>query len=282
VWESRILKLGDDTVLVECGPMRMFISAYDESGPKPESCVLAAEESIKNLESVARNLQSIKKPYSRINAVSEPLHKTMLEAVKLVGDADLTPMAAIAGTLAEATADFLTRFGLAKIIVNNGGDIAVRLAENAEITIGIRPDIATQEIAAKISLSGSMKIGGICTSGLGGRSFTRGIASAATIFASKAAIADAAATAVANATYLQVPAVTRIKAELIDPDTDLQGVEVTKEVGDLSPAEIDLALENGLKRSEELVDAGVIFGAVIAVKSHVRATGRVGGMLEFI
>jgi uncharacterized protein len=282
VWESRISKLGDDTVLVECGPMRVFISAYDESGPKPQSCVLAAEESIKNLESVARNLQSIKKPYSRINSVSEPLHKTMLEAVKLVGDADLTPMAAIAGTLADAAADFLTRFGLTKIMVNNGGDVAVRLAENAEISIGIRPDISTQDIVAKIRLSGTMKIGGICTSGLGGRSFTRGIASAATIFASKAAIADAAATAVANATYTACPAVTRIRAEFIDPDTDLQGVEVTKEVGYLSPAEIDLALENGLKRSEELVDAGVIFGAIIAVKSLIKATEQIEGMLEFI
>ena len=110
-------------------------------------------------------------------------------------------MAAVAGTIADATADFLAESGLTRVIVNNGGDVAVRLAEGEKVSVGIRPDVNRPRVSHRLLLAPEMDIGGVCTSGLGGRSFTRGIASAATVFANRAAIADAAATAVANATF---------------------------------------------------------------------------------
>ena len=125
-----------------------------------------------------------------------------------------------------------------------------------------------------------MGIGGVCTSGLGGRSFTRGIASAATVFADRAAIADAAATAVANATFVKTSAVRRWLADAIDPDTDLKGVEVTTAVGILSDREIEMALGQGITRAEDLVNRGLIKGACVAVKSTMRCTTNISALME--
>ena len=60
---------------------------------------------------------------------------TMWAAVSMIGDSDLTPMAAVAGTIADATADFLVESGLTRVIVNNGGDVAVRLTKGETVSV---------------------------------------------------------------------------------------------------------------------------------------------------
>jgi ApbE superfamily uncharacterized protein (UPF0280 family) len=117
-----------------------------------------------------------------------------------------------------------------------------------------------------------MKIGGVATSGLGGRSLTRGIASAATAFSSDAARADAAATALGNATYVPCRTVIRASAELLDPETDLRGRDVTVSVGDLSDEVIGMALDQAVLRAEQLVALDIICGACIFVKQRMIST----------
>jgi ApbE superfamily uncharacterized protein (UPF0280 family) len=271
--ESRILTLGDGTVLVECGPMRMFVEGYSDGIIQPELCRQAAQEAIKFLEQVAEHRAEIQAPGLCLTEPSKKLltHE-MWQAVRLVGDEDLTPMAAVAGTIADATADWLASEGLSKVVVNNGGDVALRLSPGETITVGIRPEVTGTEVAQRVLISSEMNIGGVCTSGLGGRSFTRGVASAATAFASRASVADAAATAVANATFIVSPAVHRCPADSIDPNTDLRGVEITCLVEELTRDEIDTALKKGLSRAEQLVERGVIVGAYVAVKGEMRCT----------
>jgi ApbE superfamily uncharacterized protein (UPF0280 family) len=204
----------------------------------------------------------------------------MWQAAALVGDPDLTPMAAVAGAIADATADFLEERGMTRVVVNNGGDLAVRLKGGERLSVGIRPDVQEQRVTHRVFLSAPMGIRGVATSGLGGRSFTRGIASAVTVFGSSAAIADAAATAVANATHIPDPAVTRRKADSIYPDTDLKGVEVTVSVGALTKSQIATALRQGRSRGEELVGRGLITGACVFVKGRMAATERLSTLLE--
>ncbi len=65
---------------------------------------------------------------------------------------------------------------------------------------------------------------GIATSGWRGRSFSLGIADAVTVLADSAAMADAAATIIANAVDLPGhPAVERKPARDLAPDNDLGG-----------------------------------------------------------
>jgi ApbE superfamily uncharacterized protein (UPF0280 family) len=272
-WESRILTLGDGTVLVECGPMRMFVEGYSDGIIQPELCRKAAREAIKFLAQIAEHRAEIQVPgLSLLEPSKELLTHEMWKAVRIVGDEDLTPMAAVAGTIADATADWLASEGLTKVVVNNGGDVALRLMPGEKITVGIRSEVTGSEIARRVLISSDMNIGGVCTSGLGGRSFTRGVASAATAFASRASVADAAATAVANATYIVSPAVHRCRADSVDPNTDLRGVEITSSVDELTRDEIDTAIKQGLERAKQLIERGILTGACVAVKGQMRCT----------
>jgi len=149
----------------------------------------------------------------------------------MIGDEDLTPMAAVAGTIADEVADFLFEHGMTKVVVDNGGDVAVRADREEPITVGIRPDVSDHAVSYVIGLDPDLHSHGVATSGLGGRSLTRGIASAATVVARTASLADAAATAVANASFLEDEQVWRRPAEELDPYTDIAGLDITVKVG---------------------------------------------------
>jgi len=112
---------------------------------------------------------------------------------------------------------------------------------------------------------------GIATSGWRGRSFSLGFADAVTVLARCAAAADAAATVIANAVNLpNHPAVTRVPASAISPDSDLGELRVTRDVGLLSPAEIDAALENGVRVATLLRERGLIHSAALCLQKYVR------------
>lgn len=270
---DQILLLGDETILVEFGPMRMFIDGSLDGVRQPHLCAQAGRKAIGFLEEVAAHKHLIQDSFERLEEPPKQLlTHVMWEAVSLIGDSDLTPMAAVAGTISDGVADFLEAAGLTKIAVNNGGDVALRLRNRETLNVGIRPDVQANTLTHRVVITQDMAIGGVCTSGLGGRSFTRGIASAATVFAARAAIADAAATAVANATYVTSPVVHRSAANSIDPNTDLQGVDITTAVDELTSEEIETGLNQGIRKAEELVERGLIKGACVAVKGRMAFT----------
>jgi uncharacterized protein len=253
--------------------MRMFIEAWARGVLQTDSCKWAAEKAIEFLEQVASEWQDLKSPAGKI--VKPPTNSivySMWESVRLVGDPDLTPMASVAGAIAESTAELLWSRGMTRVVVNNGGDLAIRLGPGESLAVGIRPYVDRPDVTYRIVLTPELNIRGICTSGLGGRSFTRGIASAATVFAENAAISDASATAIANATLIASPAVKRIMAHSVDPDTDLKGVGITCSVGELTEGEIELALNQGVRRAEDLVEKALIIGACITIKGRMRCT----------
>jgi ApbE superfamily uncharacterized protein (UPF0280 family) len=239
-----------------------------------EKCVEAGRRAIEYLEEIARVLNTLKKPFGEIapDAAPSPLARELRRAVAIIGAPDLTPMAAVAGTIADAVADSLLESGLTRIMVNNGGDVAIRLKEHESVTVGIQPEVTSRRISHTALITASMGVGGVCASGLGGRSLTRGVADAAVAFAPRASLADAAATAIANATYVEAPTVRRASAESVDPDTDLAGLQVTLSVGKLSHERVDAALKRGILYAEALVGRGVIFGACVAVKGRLALT----------
>ncbi len=263
-YEQSITVLDEKQVIAECGPMRLVIQAWKNGHPQAESARQAAEMSFSFLERVARFRKELSLPVNSSREKTEDeIVCIMIQSVKLVGDEDLTPMAAVAGTIADLTADWLFSRGMDKVVIDNGGDIAVRLSKGQTVSVGIRPNVRQQEISHILRLDhGSW---GITTSGFGGRSFTRGIASAVTTVASRACVADAAATAIANACYADDCQIVQIPAEQLDPGTDLTGIPVTVQVGLLSEEKILQALGSALKKSENLSGKGVITGAFIAV-----------------
>jgi uncharacterized protein len=115
---------------------------------------------------------------------------------------------------------------------------------------------------------------GIATSGWRGRSFSLGIADAVTVLADRAAMADAAATVIANAVDLPGhPGIVRVPARELAPDSDLGELLVTQGVGKLSASEIDAALDAGMAVAESLLSEGLIHSAALHLHGESRIVG---------
>ncbi len=268
---SNIQTLHDGRILVDYGPMRMFISAFENGKPLINLAKEGAHLAIKVLEDLAKFLPVIKRKSQglEIEEAFPVVVRRMIEATKEMEGPDLTPLAAVAGTASDAVADFIFSKGGTKIIVDNGGDIAIRLREGEVAKVGVKTEIDAKQPTYLISIDPTMGIGGVATSGLGGRSFTKGIASAATVLSKTASFSDAAATVIGNFTNVEDPNIMRSLAEKIYPDTDIAGEWVTIKVGELSQEKIEEALNKGLSKAQSICQKGLISGALIALQGRV-------------
>lgn len=272
-----LVHIGDGRVLAQYGPMRLAIDVHSERGPDSEMAADAAEYAF----SLLPRLVPAKKMFSRGNYAStlksgfeEQLFNQMIQAVEMVRWPDLGPMATVAGMISESVALFLKEAGAVRAIVENGGDLAIFLTPGQTASVGIRLGVMASEPVYKMTLRGDRhSLWGVCSSGLGGRSLTQGLADTALCVAASAVVADAAATALGNACNVQSPKVRRILAETVEPDTDIAGLLVTESVADLSESEIDAAIDNASIYAHGLVHDGVIMGAVVSLGGKVAVTG---------
>lgn len=181
----------------------------------------------------------------------------------------ITPMAAVAGAVADAVLAAMVEAGaLTRAFVNNGGDIALHIGG------GARFDVA-MAAGGLVRLGAADGVGGVATSGWRGRSQSLGIADAVTVLAANGAAADAAATMVANAVDLPGhPAVTRVPAVAVKADSDLGERLVTVGVGPLSGAEVAAALARGAGYARGALERGLILGAALVLQGEMITVGR--------
>jgi len=159
--------------------------------------------------------------------------------------------------------------GLTRAYVNNGGDIAVHLAPEQSLTAAM-----VGAGSAQLTLHHNHPARGIATSGRGGRSLSCGIADGVTVVAHSAAMADAAATMIANAVDLPGhPAITRRPARSLKADSDLGDILVTTALGLLTQSEVAAALRNGYAAAQAYAARGLIAGAALFLHSQSRTLG---------
>ena len=182
----------------------------------------------------------------------------------------ITPMAAVAGAVAQEIVACFERDGIRRAWVNNGGDIALHLALGECARVGVFADLARFDPAAAslrtdadFVVHASTPVRGIATSGWRGRSFSLGIADSVTVLAGGAAQADAAATVIANAVNVPDARIERRAANEIRDDSDLGDIEVTVDVPVLDAALVVQALRAGQSRARALQRAGLIHSAML-------------------
>jgi ApbE superfamily uncharacterized protein (UPF0280 family) len=183
----------------------------------------------------------------------------------------ITPMAAVAGSVAEEILGaMLNQAQLERAYVNNGGDIALHLADGQHFTVGLAERPNAPGLMRTMIIHADDPTRGVATSGRHGRSFSLGIADAVTVLAPTASQADAAATIIANAVDLPGhPAIVRCPAHDLQPDSDLGARLVTGGVGELSAGEIEDALEAGAACARRLLAAGLIDGAALRLHGEM-------------
>jgi uncharacterized protein len=256
------------------GPIDVVLRAWGSDAAVRAAYAAVGARFPQVLPELCDELSALRTPMREAPRVDGPVAKRMLAACAPFADVFVTPMAAVAGAVADELLACMTAAApLDRAFVNDGGDIAVLVTQGHALDIGVAGEFSRGDVPA---INGSVRlepgggIGGIATSGARGRSFSLGIADSVTILAGNAATADVAATLVANAVNLESPAITRRPACALDPDSDLGDLPVTVAVGPLSPAEIDAALARGQTRARDYRQRGLIVDAALMLAGETR------------
>lgn len=161
--------LASGAVLVDYGPMRMVITAYEGSKPLTDLAREGGRIAVGILEDLAKFLPVIRKKSKDldIEAGFPDVVRRMIEATQKMEESDLTPLAAVAGATSDVVSDLIFSQGGSKIIVDNGGDIAIRMKEGEVAKVGIKTEIDAKQPSLLLTIDTALRAGGIATSGLG-------------------------------------------------------------------------------------------------------------------
>lgn len=256
------VRLPGDRLHLQHGPIDLVIGADGDRA----AAFRAAEARFDGmLQQLAAELPRLRAPSG--DDPSGPVARRMVRAVA-PHRGFVTPMAAVAGAVADEIAAAIATCDVGRAYVNNGGDIALILRGNARFDVGISG-------GGMIVVGAEDNLRGVATSGQGGRSFSRGIADSVTVLAQTAAAADVAATLIANA--VDVPgskAVRRVPANELDPQSDLGTRLVVTSVGHLPAKDIAVALERGKAVARRMQRDGLIETAALALRGQMEIVER--------
>lgn len=265
---ARITRLPDGRLHLHHGPIDIILTVEGRDAARAEE--QAARRFATILPELCAELPTLRSPDPA--PLRSPVARAMAVAVAPFRPAFITPMAAVAGAVADAVlAALMQGTNPTRALVNNGGDIALHLASGQSTTAAIaRPG----SLADRVTIHAGNGVGGIATSGWRGRSQSFGIADAVTVLAPSAAMADAAATMIANAVDLPGhPAITRRPATDLKADSDLGTRLVTTAVGPISPQDARRALAPGLALARSLQSRGLIAGAALFLQAESLTLG---------
>jgi len=260
------------------GPIDLIIEAFGDEVEIRAAYRQAKDRFDTVLTELVAELPELRRPAGpKRRAFAGSTARRMERAVcRFAGSVFITPMAAVAGSVAdEVIAAMVDGRGLDRAYVNDGGDIALFLAPGTQMKAAIAG--TGHGLLDRVTIRAADPVRGIATSGWRGRSHSLGIADAVTVLAKDAATADAAATLIANAVDLPGHrAIERTPANDLAPDSDLGFRLVTTGVGPLSRDEVGVALEKGQLVAEDLAGRGLIVSAALFLAGESRLAGALG------
>lgn len=285
MWDApTVQRLDGDRLHLQHGPIDVVLRAWGATAAVRDAYDAVVTRFGTILPELAGELGELRKPMSERPQVTGPVALRMLTACRPHAGLFVTPMAAVAGAVADELMECMVEAApLDRAFVNDGGDIAIHLTEGETMEIAVAADFSGGPIPAvngRITLKDTDGIGGIATSGAQGRSFSLGIADSVTVLARDAATADVAATLIANAVNIDDPLVRRSPASALDPDSDLGDQLVTTAVGALERSQITAALAAGHERAEQFRRRGLIRDAALVLKGEAVMLGQMPSLRE--
>ncbi len=254
------------------GPIDIVIGADGDPAALAAALAAAWQRFETVLDELVADLPLLRQPVGEACPLRGVVARRMWQACAPYRSGFITPMAAVAGAVAQELIACYEGQGISRAWVNNGGDIALHLAPGNALRIGVFGDLsrfdpfaapARLTTDASFSVGAELPVRGVATSGWQGRSFSLGIADSVTVLARTAAEADAAATVIANAVDIDDARIERRPACEMKDDSDLGELLVTVDVPPLAPAAIQRALAAGRERARELLMLGHIQTAML-------------------
>jgi ApbE superfamily uncharacterized protein (UPF0280 family) len=258
------------------GPIDLIVGADGEAEQVARAYDVARIRFSTILDELCTELPLLRQP-ARVQPQGQVARRMWRATADLARETFITPMAAVAGAVAEEVLyAMVTVATLERAHVNNSGDIAIHLGPWTDYDVGLVDRPENPSLFSRAHIDWTDAVRGIATSGWRGRSFSLGIADAVTVLAVTASSADAAATLIANAVDLPGhPAILRIPANELQPDSDLGTRLVTRDVGPLSAADVAAALDRGSAFAQGLVTNGTIIACALHLAGDTRTVGDV-------
>jgi ApbE superfamily uncharacterized protein (UPF0280 family) len=275
-----IQRIGPSRLHLQDGPIDLIVEGFGAPDDVERAYQAASARFVGILDELCAELPLLRSAPGKSAPPEGVVARRMSDAVlPFAAEVFITPMAAVAGAVAEEVLGAMTAGGtLRRAFVNNGGDIAVFLAPGETVEIGMVDGPDQPSMFGSLSIAADQPVRGIATSGWRGRSFSLGIADAVTVLADSAAQADAAATIIANAVDLPGhPAVQRRPAVDLAPDSDLGERPVTVSVGELTKPEIGQALVSGNMVANVCLERGLIHAVALHLQGYTVEIDRANG-----
>jgi uncharacterized protein len=263
MWEKPARqRLSQNRLHLQHGPIDLVLKAWGDpaSVATAEAAAWSRFQSI--LGELVAELPALRCPIVHDAPVESVSGRRMKAACEPFAPAFITPMAAVAGAVADDILCAMTSAArLAKAFVNDGGDIAVHLSPPHTLSLGVAGHYEADRhhpSSGLLRLEAGDGVGGVATSG-----------------------ADAAATMIANAVDCDDPGIVRKPASALDPDSDLGDRLVTVSVPVLAPGQRVAALQRGLAAAQAYRERGLIIDAALTLQgetcllgSHITLEGR--------
>src|SRR5262249_13747041 len=149
------------------GPIDVVLKAWGTEQAIAAAYAAAGERFRNILGELVGELTGLRKPMDKVPAVKGPAARRMVAACEPFAEIFITPMAAVAGSVAdELMATMRAAAPLAKAFVNDGGDIAIHLAPGETMSIGVAADFlrgAVPALSGNVTLRAGDGVGGIAT-----------------------------------------------------------------------------------------------------------------------
>ena len=257
------IKEEDNRLFLRHGPINIVLEAIGIDKDLAYQNVKGYFETL--LEQLVLDMDLLKKEVVFNRKFNNKISQSMQDATEKYSPTFITPMAAVAGSIADNILRVLINdTNLEKAYVNNGGDVSFYLNKNQIMKSSLA---AIPNMIAEIKYKDKSR--GIATSGWRGKSFSRGIADSVTVLADNAAMADAAATMIGNAVDIyNHPKIKKQPANEMYEDSDLKNLLITVEVGLLTKVEIKEALKNGYQTALQYINKDLINTALIQLSEY--------------
>ena len=257
------IKEEDNRLFLRHGPINIVLEAVGIDKDLAYQNVKGYFETL--LEQLVLDMELLKEEVVFNRKFNNKISQSMQDATERYSPTFITPMAAVAGSIADNILRVLiNNTNLEKAYVNNGGDVSFYLNKNQIMKTSLA---AIPNMIAEIKYKDKSR--GIATSGWRGKSFSRGIADSVTVLADNAAMADAAATMIGNAVDIyNHPKIKKQPANEMYEDSDLKNLLITVEVGLLTKVEIKEALKNGYQTALQYINKDLINTALIQLSEY--------------
>lgn len=162
-----------------------------------QQAIQAAKESIKrNRQELELYVRANPKFLHTLTPIAAPENPPVVRLMAIAAEkANVGPMAAVAGAIADLAVEDMTRIGCEVAVVEDGGEIFAVSNRPVDVAVAAGEEPLSKRFGFRLT---EFPIGIATSSGRFSHALSFGDAEAAVVFCKKAALADAAATAIGN------------------------------------------------------------------------------------